>query len=168
MLTCDVASSLALVVNNPDRHWVWSSQAQNILYHWCNLNPSSEVCEAELVSLFIYFYFILKNIYSSVPSSVRLVWMSPCCSGTTMDSINYQSDWRIQQWLLYRPIIAHVMNSNPDTQLRTLNKNFSPQTCTDLMHGSILLVTILLNPSPPPATPGTSPHLQARAVLSWG
>ena len=167
MLTSDVASSLALVVNNP-RHWVWSSQAQNILYHWCNLNPSSEVCEAELVSLFIYFYFILKNIYSSVPSSVRLVWMSPCCSGTKMDSINYQSDWLIQQWLLYRPIIAHVMNSNPDTQLRTLNKNFGPQTCTDLMHGSILLVTILLNPFPPPATPRTSPHLQARAVLSWG
>ena len=44
MLTSDVASSLALVVNNP-RHWVWSSQAQNILYHWCNLNPSSEVCK---------------------------------------------------------------------------------------------------------------------------
>ena len=94
--------------------------------------------------------------------------MSPCCSGTKMDSINYQSDWLIHQWLLYRPIIAHVMNSNPDTQLRTLNKNFGPQTCTDLMHGSILLITILLNPSPPPATPRTSPHLQARAVLSWG
>ena len=167
MLTSDGASSLALVVNNP-RHLVWSSHAQNILYHWCHLNPSSEVCEAELVSLFtgIYFYFILKNIYSSVPSSARLVWMSPCCSGTTMDSINYQSDWLIQQWLLYRPITAHVMNSNFDTQLRTRNKNFGPQTCTDLMHRSILLVTILL--PPPPATPGTSPHLQAWAVLSWG
>ena len=72
--------------------------------------------------------------------------MGPCCSGTTMDSMNYQSDWPIQQWLLYRPIIAHVMNSNPDTQLGTRNKNFGPQTCTDLMHGSILLVTI---PPPP-------------------
>ena len=68
--------------------------------------------------------------------------MGPCCSGTTMDSINYQSDWLIQQWLLYRPIIAHVMNSNPDKQLRTRNKNFGPQTSTDLLHGSILLVTI--------------------------
>ena len=170
MLTSDGASSLALVVNNP-RHWLWSSHAQNILYRWCNLNPASEVFEAELGSLFIYFYFTLNNIYSSVPSSARLVLIGPCCSGTTMDSMNYQSDWLTQQWLLYRPIIAHVMNSNPDTQLGTRNKNFGPQTCTDLMHGSILLVTI-----PPPPTPSNprdkftpsglgSPVL---GVVGWG
>ena len=46
-----------------------------------------------------------------------------------MDSTNYQPDWLIQQWLLYRPIIAHAMNSNPDTQLGSQNKNFGAQTC---------------------------------------
>ena len=67
--------------------------------------------------------------------------MGLCCSGTTMqDSMNYQPDWPIQHWLLYRPIIAHVMNSNPDTQLGTQNRNFGAQTCRDLTHGSILVV----------------------------
>ena len=63
--------------------------------------------------------------------------MGHCCSGTTMDSMNYQSDWPIQQWLLYGPIIAHVMNSNPDTQLGTQNKKCrSSDMQTNLMHGS--------------------------------
>ena len=138
-------------MNNP-RHWVWSSQAQNILYHWCNLNPASEVCEAELVSLFIYFYFILNNIYSGVPSLARLVLMGPCCSRTTMDTMNYRPDWLIRQSLLYRLIIAHMINSNPDTQLGTQNKNFGAQTCRQTW----CTVQFYLLPSPPP-TPQQPP-----------
>ena len=74
--------------------------------------------------------------------------MGPCCSGTTMDTMNYRPDWLIQQSLLYRLIIAHTMNSNPDTKCGTQNKNFGAQSCRQTQtHGSILLVTI---PSPPP------------------